>query len=330
MTKMTPRRIRRVLPLLCTLLLFALLMLYSAPAAAAAKQALVLCAQVLIPSLLPFFVLSGLLSALGLSRALNRAAAPLMQKLFSVSGAGAAAFLLGLTGGYPLGAASVKMLYQRQELSEPEAKRLVCFCNNSGPAFIVGAAGSGVFRSAKAGLILYLSHLIAAVLVGLLFSVSGRMAAQKTGKTVSPSPISDFSAAFPEAVSSAVRSTLLICGYVVFFSVFVGLLDALGIFSAVSALLSTYTPLSIGQSRAILTGLLELGSGVGALHGQSYAPGNLALCAFLLGWGGVSVLFQSRAVLAGTPLAKAPLARSKLLHGLFSAPIAAALCILLH
>ncbi|MBR4057345.1 MAG: sporulation protein [Oscillospiraceae bacterium] len=330
MTKMTPRRIRRVLPLLCTLLLFALLMLYSAPAAAAAKQALVLCAQVLIPSLLPFFVLSGLLSALGLSRALNRAAAPLMQKLFSVSGAGAAAFLLGLTGGYPLGAASVKTLYQRQELSEPEAKRLVCFCNNSGPAFIVGAAGSGVFGSAKAGLILYLSHLIAAVLVGLLFSVSGRKAAQKTGKTVSPSPISDFSAAFPEAVSSAVRSTLLICGYVVFFSVFVGLLDALGIFSAFSGLLASHTPLSIGQSRAILTGLLELGSGVGALHGQSYAPGNLALCAFLLGWGGVSVLFQTRAVLAGTPLAKAPLARSKLLHGLFSAPIAAALCILLR
>lgn len=330
MIKIQPQRIRRALPLLFALLLFALLMLHSASAATAAKQALVLCAQVLIPSLLPFFVLSGLLSALGLSRALNRIAAPLMKKLFSVSGAGAAAFLLGLTGGYPLGAATVRTLYERRELSEAEAARLICFCNNSGPAFIVGAAGSGVFGSAKAGLILYLSHLISAILVGLLFSRSGRKAAQESGKSAAASPVSDFSSAFPEAVHSAVRSTLLICGYVVVFSVFVSLLDTLDIFSAVSSVLSTYTPLSAEQSRAILTGFLELGSGVGALQGQSYSPGNLALCAFMLGWGGVSVFFQSRAVLAGTPLAKAPLARSKLLHGIFSAPIAAALCILLH
>ena len=65
-----------------------------------------------------------------------------------------------------------------------------------------------------------------------------------------------------------------------------------------------------------------IGGGIGALRGLCLDAGNMALAAFLLGWGGLSVLLQSRAVLAGTPLGRAPLARSKLLHGLLSAAIA--------
>lgn len=320
-------RASRALPLLTALCLFALLTLFSAPAAEAAKKGLMLCAQVIIPSLLPFFVLSGLLSALGLSRALSRVASPLMQKLFAVSGAGAAAFLIGLTGGYPLGASTVAALYKRGEISEAEAKKLLCFCNNSGPAFIVGAAGSGIFGSAKAGLILYASHALAAAACGLLFSRRGdnRKAVKAAAQAVKIQRVSE---AFPEAVSAAVRSTVMICGYVVFFSVLTGLLDALGIFSSLSGMLSLKMPLGIGQCRALLTGLLELGSGIGAMLGQPYSPQNMALCAFILGWGGLSVQFQTRAVLGDTPLSRAPLAMSKLLHGLLSAPIAAALCIL--
>ena len=301
------------------LLGFSLLALLSGPAAEAARRGLSLCARSIVPALFPFFVLSNLLSALGLAQALAHLAAPLMRRLFRVSGTGAAAFLIGVTGGYPLGAAAVAAQYRKGELDEAEAKRLVCFCNNSGPAFIVGAAGSAAFGSARAGFLLYAAHVLAALALGFLFS---RRAVTPAPREAAPAPGASFAEAFPEAILSAVKSTLLICGYVVLFTVAVGLLDALGVFAEAAALLARLSGLGLGRSRALLTGLLELGSGIGALRGQSPDAVSMALAAFLLGWGGLSVQLQTRAVLADTPLIHAPLGRCKLLHGLLSALIA--------
>lgn len=327
MQSRTLHTVKKALPLGFALTVFVLLAFESAPASEAARRGLLLCARVIIPSLLPFFVLSNLLSALGLSKALSRLASPLMQRLFRVSGAGAAAFLIGLTGGYPLGAATAAELLCRRELREDEAKRLICFCNNSGPAFIIGAAGSGVFGSAGAGFVLYAAHILSALMTGLLFSM--RSKAPADARLPRGSEVERFSTAFPNAVSAAVRSTVIICGYVVFFSVVTGLLDALGVFSAASGLLAVKTGLGLSQTRALLIGFLELGSGVGAMLGLPPSADNLAICAFILSWGGLSVQFQTRAVLDGTPLTKAPLLLSKLLHGLLAAALTYLLALLL-
>ena len=130
----------------------------SAEAMEAARYSLRLCGEVLIPSLFPFFVLSALIQELGLPSRLGRLTAPGMRRLFGVPGSGCAALILGLMAGYPLGAASVAGLVERGELERGEGERLLGFCNNSGPAFILGAAGAGVFGSARAGLLLYAAH----------------------------------------------------------------------------------------------------------------------------------------------------------------------------
>ena len=317
---MSAKRLLGAFSMLFPLGAFALLALLPVPAAEAARRGLSLCAKSIVPALFPFFVLSGLLSELGLARALARPAAPLTRRLFRLSGAGAAAFLIGITGGYPLGAATVAAQYGQGGLSEAEARRLLCFCNNSGPAFIVGAAGSAAFGSARAGFTLYAAHVLAALLLGFLLSRRAKMP-DADGAAPKETEIG-LAEALPAAVAAAVKNTLLLCGYVVLFSVAVGLLDALDVFPQAAGLLAAHTPLGLGQSRALLTGLLELGGGVGALRGQTLNAENMAIAAFLLGWGGLSVLLQSRAVLADTPLGKAPLARCKLLHGLLSALLA--------
>ena len=314
------RRAPQLLSALFLLAAFLLLALRAGPAAEAARRGLALCAQSVVPALFPFFVLSDLLLKGGYCGSAARLFAPGMRKLFRVSGFGATAFLLGISGGYPLGAATVAAQFGRGELDEDEARRLLCFCNNSGPAFIVGAAGSAAFGSARAGFVLYAAHVLAALLLGFLRARRAPLPPLVVPEA-SPDGV-DPAAALPQAVAAAVRSTLLLSGYVVLFSVLIGLLDALGVFSAAAGLLALHTPLGLGQSRALLTGLLELGGGIGALRGLCLDAGNMALAAFLLGWGGLSVLLQSRAVLAGTPLGRAPLARSKLLHGLLSAAIA--------
>ena len=90
--------------------LFLLFLLSSADARQGAADGLRLWGTLLVPSLLPYFAAAGLLTRLGAVDALARRLAPAAAQLFGVSGAGAAVFLLGLSGGYPLGAASIGAL----------------------------------------------------------------------------------------------------------------------------------------------------------------------------------------------------------------------------
>lgn len=85
------------------------------------------------------------------------------------AGAGASAFLLGLIGGYPVGAKTTESLVRQGLLPPEDGALLLTFCNNAGPAFILGIAGSGVFQSPRAGVWLYLIHAAAATAVGLIF-----------------------------------------------------------------------------------------------------------------------------------------------------------------
>ena len=126
------------LALLCATLA---LMLYPQPAMEAARSGLRLCYNVIIPSLFPFFVLSSLVVELGLAGYLGRLLEGLMRPLFRVGGACASAVALGFIGGYPVGAKTAIGLYESGQCTRTEAQRLLAFCNNSGPAFILGVVG---------------------------------------------------------------------------------------------------------------------------------------------------------------------------------------------
>ena len=125
-------------------------------ASLAAAGALSLCAKVIVPSLFPFFVCANLFCALHLTQPLERALSGVMQPVFGVPGSGAAALVVGLTGGYPSGAQTIAALYAAGSIDKKSAGRLLLFCNNCGPAFIFGVVGPAVFGSRLAGLLLYI------------------------------------------------------------------------------------------------------------------------------------------------------------------------------
>lgn len=284
---------------LCALAMFAALIVSAQAVAASCRDALRLCGEVIIPSLFPFFVMSLLLNKLGLPQLVSSVLAPAAGRLFGVSGAGASALIIGLTGGYPLGAAYIADMLSSGVIARREGERLLAFCNNSGPAFIMGAVGAGVFASARVGVYLYITHILAAVLTGVIMRLLARgEEISAPGKTEARSAPASFGEALPEAVRGAVSAVLNVCGFVVAFSVLVGVLDREGFFSLAVGRIAALTGWELRWTRALLTGLLELGGGVGAMHGLGISPANLALAAFLVGWGGVSVHFQTASVIA--------------------------------
>ena len=138
-----------------------------------AAGALALCAGTVIPALFPFMAVAGMLVRLGFGQWLAPYMAGLTAPLFRLPGCAGSALLLGLVGGYPIGARTAAELYTSGALTRQEAERLLTFCNNSNPVFLVSVLGSGVFGSVRTGLWLWLIHVCSALLTGLLFRGAG-------------------------------------------------------------------------------------------------------------------------------------------------------------
>ena len=282
------------------------------------RYGLSLCLDLILPSLLPFFLISTLLGRLGLPSLLGQYLAPAAARLFRVSGQGATALFVGLTGGYPMGAAYIAELIRDGILPESEGERLLGFCNNSGPSFLVGAIGAGVFGSARIGLRLYGVHILAALLTGLLLRGRGPGGMGTVPDRLPAESATDLSRLLPDAVQQTVSSLLNVCGFVVCFSVFTGLLEASGLIGSLTRLLGADSPAHAQMLRALLTGFWELGSGIGALRGLAPTPLNLAAAAALAGWGGISVHFQTLAVLSDTGIKGALHTAGRLIHAILS------------
>lgn len=299
------------------------LMAFPQECLAAAKTGLALCGNVIVPSLFPFFVLSSLVVDLGLAGYLGRALEPVMRPLFRVNGSCATALALGFIGGYPVGARTAITLYRQGQCTKMEAQRLLAFCNNSGPAFILGVVGAGVFQNGRVGVLLYLTHMAASCLVGLVFRFYGPRE-EATSHTAPTFQAKRFTAAFTQAVTGAMTSTLNICAFVLFFTVLLRLLALAGVIPALAGFFGqVLAPLGFDEAWAaqLLTGLVELSSGVAGLTGSGHLAGRAAMAAFMLGWAGISIHCQVLTFLADSGLSPGTYFAGKLLHGGVSAAL---------
>ena len=130
-------RLRRRLLYLLLFPLLGLMLLFPQTAATGAMNGLTLWSQTLLPVLLPFLILSGLLITLKMTRPLNLLLSPLLCRLFPVSRAACYPLLLGLLCGMPLGAKTTAELYRSGEISERDARFLLGFSNQASLMFII-------------------------------------------------------------------------------------------------------------------------------------------------------------------------------------------------
>ena len=299
------KKFRAALPALALAAAFAALLRFPQEVSAAVTEGLRLSVSVLIPSLFPFFICVNLTSALGLTGVLTRVFAPVMRRMFHVSGAGCTAVLCGAAGGYPSGAQCVAALYREGQLSRAEAEYLLLFCNNAGPAFLFGAVGTVLGIGMTGCLLLWGIHLLSALVIGL---VNRPKAAPNAA--LPPVQRANASGAVVEAVRSAGQAILQITMFVAAFSVLARLLT-----------LASAHILPDGAC-TVLTGMLELSGGIAALANLPIAlRWKLALASFFLGFGGLCVWMQTQAVLAPAGLSGCGMLLAKLAQGLLAALI---------
>lgn len=246
--------------------------LIAAPDAAftAASNAALLWWTRCVPSLLPYLVASALLLDSGLPSRL-----PTVCLL-----------PFGAIGGYPVGAKLSGALYHNGSLTLSDAQKAAACCNLPNPVFLISVVAGGLFHDPRTSLPL----LIGVYGTALLTSFPLLRIKRKQSNTVSI----PLSAALPKAISDGMQSMLGIGGSIVFASVLGALLDATGVFG----LFEKYAD----AAKAIALGLFEMTSGTSALAALPLPlPLRLALTAFFLQFGGLSILLQSASFLPLSP-----------------------------
>ena len=270
-----------------------------------AGASLDICLGIIVPTLFPFFVCSGLLIYSGFCETIAKVFRFCMRPLFRVSEMGASAFVIGIVSGYPLGAITAGELFKGSYITKTEAERLLSFCNNSGPLFILGSVGVAMYSDMRVGVALYVCHILAAITTGIIFRFYKKND-YVAPKTIMTAPERSMGEIFSVSLSNAVSNILTVCGAVLFFGVIshliIDLLPSAGVVSAISAALMEF-----------VTGVVRV-SGLDLPLTQ-----RLVITAFVVGFAGLSVHLQVMAATHRYGLSLLPYILGKLLHGIISA-----------
>lgn len=281
-----------------------------------------------IPSLFPFFIATELLSYTDVCDKLGKIFSKIMKPLFNVPGCGSYAFIIGLISGYPVGAKIVTELRMQKRCSKSEAESLLAFTNNSGPLFIIGTVGITLFANSSIGFLLLITHVLSAITVGILL----RFVSKKDNvsslyksnvnipKTFSPSNIGDV---LKNSIVCSIKNILIIGGFIVFFAVVISVLTSshfIDFIMFIFSPLASFFKIDISYFKGLLIGLLELTNGLAiicSVHSKKITL-NILFCAFALGFGGISVLFQVWSIISKSDLSIKRYTYSKILQGIIA------------
>lgn len=283
--------------------------------------------KIIFPAMLPFLMLSQMLTAFGFTHALGVLLGPLMQRWFRLPGKAGLAIVVGMCGGFPAGADTASRLVQDQQITAKQAGIVAAASHFANPLMIILVIGAAFLHQPAAGYFLLIVHWVS----GWIATMIGVRLLPKESKgeklsTANPSSYKrrslwsqmmfaareaqerdgrGFGKLLGDTVSQAVQTLMMTGGYMIVFAVFVRLLTLY------------ITP---GTSVAFWPSLLELHLGTYHLSQSPLTPVLLmSLLAAVLGWGGLCSHLQVSAVLKAAGLATTSMlyfAGIRLLHAL--------------
>ena len=292
-----------------------------------AQSGLMLWFNKILPSILPFLIGTNILIHLGFIDFLGTLLDPFMKKVFNVSGCGAFALVLGMFSGYPVGAKITASLRENKKISSVEAQRLASFTNNSGPLFIIGAIGVGMFKNVYIGYVILAIHYVSAITVGFLFrfykssktnvlnnnvSIKDALLKLKLARIKSNKTIGHI---LGDSVKASLETISMVGGFVILFSVISELFKVSGIFDKIGSLVfpDSLKPFSNG----IFIGSIEITNGINMLSSIDSIYSIVISCG-LVSFSGLSIIAQTASMIYKSDIKMSLYIVSKILHTIFS------------
>ncbi|MDR2939698.1 MAG: sporulation integral membrane protein YlbJ, partial [Clostridiales bacterium] len=285
---------------ICIAVFNILLVFYPIEILSAARNAVALWFNNVLPTLLPFLIGANILMGLGFVNFLGTILEPVMYPLFGVPGIGGFALACGMASGYPLGAKITSELRENKMISKIEAQRLISFVNNCGPLFIIGTVGASMFNNPIVGYFLLICHYLASITTGLIFKhYKKESPAPHTreknlfrlayGNMVKAKGVNNIPAIVSDSVKKSMEAILIIGGYIILFSIIIEMLDIINIVMYIAGALPKFFSLDKDIFKGIIYGLFEITNGAKALS----EGGHILPALFVISFGGFSIHMQS-------------------------------------
>lgn len=246
------------------------------------KDGLIICLDILIPSMFIFLVISDFCQK---TRALDLILKPFSYvcgKLFNLDYSLGPTLIFSLICGYPAGIHLISELVLKNRIDRKTATRMLYFCVNSGPAFLIGGISIPIFNNIIPGIILFTSQIISFFIIGTLCSI-GTKTKTKTVNLIKSEP--QKINAFISSVKNAIHSMIIICSFTLFFSGIIGTIIELNIFNVKT---NRYFV-------SLFTGLIEVTNGIICCK-QINGLAMFFILSVITSFGGICVHFQIKSI----------------------------------
>lgn len=124
--------------------------------------------KIIFPAMLPFLMLSQMLTAFGFTHAIGALLGPLMQRWFRLPGNAGLAIAVGMCGGFPAGADAVSRLFQDRQITAKQAVVLAAASHFANPMMIILVVGAAFLHQPAAGYFLLVVHWISGWIAAIL------------------------------------------------------------------------------------------------------------------------------------------------------------------
>ena len=225
-------------------------------------QGLNVCISTIIPSLFPFMTFSSYITKSKSFHSLFKLFARPIKFLFRQPSHSVSVILLSMIGGYPIGIKMTDELYKNGQLTKKQAQHLSLFCMNSGPAFVISVVGANMLNNINAGIIMYASLCLSAIIIGVASSFF--VDKKEKNPEIKNSNFADSSIAV--SVAESTQSIIGICAWIILFSALINCINDLNLNESVYSVISTLAEVTNGclllykkLPLPLLTGIIGFG-----------------------------------------------------------------------
>ncbi len=234
----------------------------------------------MIPSLLPFMIISGILVRMNLTETFSNLLHPLLKKIFHCSQNVSYAIIMGFLCGFPMGAKVTSELLKNNKITEAEAQFLLSFCNNIGPVYFCSFVIPLLQISNPAPYLFGMYGIPFLYGFVLRYTIFKHSLSQTSASHMIHNKSMGLLAAMDESIHTSIQSILMLCGYMILFN-----------------LINILPHFMLPKLHKYIAPLLEITGGLSILQGSL-----IPFCMSILAFGGLSCIAQTHSMIHGTNL----------------------------
>ena len=264
--------------------------------------------KAMVPTLFPFLVICNLLISYEGISLYSKILGPILCKPLGLSKVCSFPLTASFLCGYPLGAKYCTDIYDLGYIEKKEYFRLLNIASNCVPLFLIGSVGAAMLGNAKFGYILLVGNYLSLILIGLITRRKNTHLSNKSSNSlIKSSNHINFGQALKNAVDNAISVTIQVGGFIVIFSVIIGIIKNNATISIIFHNLESFLSIPKDSLYALFLGSIEITNGCNIICNSTLTiPLKLSIISFLCSFSGLSIIAQVSSFISkhNTPMPK--------------------------